>query len=529
MIKLNNISVPAKAGEAALWSTVSEKCGCRVTGGKILKKSVDARDKQDVRLVYSVAFSAADEARVLKKCRGTEKFAEKKQYKFPYKWGKGEKDPVIVGFGPAGMFAAYCLCLAGAKPVVFEQGEDVYSRTKTVERFWSGGGLSEMSNVQFGEGGAGTFSDGKLTTGIKDMRIPFVNDTFIKFGAPEDIAYLKKPHIGTDRLRDVVSNMRREIVRLGGRVEFSSKVTDIVTENGAVHGCRVSKNGEERTVMTDSILLFPGNSARDTFDMLDRLGVKLSCKSFSAGVRIEHLQRDIDMAQYGKAADYGTLPASDYKLAVHLENGRTVYTFCVCPGGKVVAAASEKGGVVTNGMSEYARDYVNCNGGLLVTLTPEDFGGDWKKAVRFQRDMERSAFMAGGEDYCAPAQLVGDFLKKVPSKGPGRVLPAYRPGVRWCNLWEVLPEFICESLRLAIPMMGGKVRGFDSPEAVLTCVESRSSSPVRIDRGEDFQSVSMPGLYPGGEGAGYAGGIMSAAVDGIKAAESVCREKESKK
>ena len=529
MIKLSNISVPAKAGEAALWSAVSQKCGCRVAEGKILKKSVDARDKGDVRLVYTVAFNVRDERAVLKKCRGTEEYCPREKYRFPYRCGAGGKSPVVVGLGPAGLFAAYCLCLAGIKPVILEQGEDVYSRAQAVESFWSGGELNELSNVQFGEGGAGTFSDGKLTTGIRDRRIDFVNDTFVKFGAPEDILYLKKPHIGTDRLRGVVYNMRREIEAMGGRVEFSSRLVGLCNDQGAVTGCLVRSGEKEYAVETDSVLLFPGNSARDTFYMLDRAGVQLSCKSFSAGVRIEHLQRDIDMAQYGEAADYGTLPASDYKLAVHLENGRTVYTFCVCPGGKVVAAASEKGGIVTNGMSEYARDYINCNGGLLVTLTPEDFGGDWKKAVEFQRGMERSAFLAGGEDYSAPCQLVGDFMKKVPSKGPRGVYPAYRPGVNWCSLWDVLPEFICESIKSALPEMGRKVRGFDSPEAVLTCVESRSSSPVRIDRGEDFQSVSLSGLFPGGEGAGYAGGIMSAAVDGIAVAEAYCREKESRK
>lgn len=525
MIKLTNLKITASKGENALWDTVISQTGAKeITDRQILRKSVDARKKSDVNLVYTVCFSAKNEKEILKKCKLASEYTPKTEYKFPYIIkNQNEKPVVIVGMGPAGLFAALTLCRAGVKCIILERGRPVNERTRDVENFWKTGVLNTASNVQYGEGGAGTFSDGKLTTGINDVRIDFVNDTFIKFGAPEEIKYSAKPHIGTDVLKTVVSNMRKHIISLGGDVRFSSMLTDIETENGRVTGCTVRDDSGEYRIDTDKIILCPGNSARDTFEMLMDRNIALSCKNFAVGVRIEHLQKDVDMAQYGEAATLGTLPRSDYKLVSHLENGRSVYTFCVCPGGYVVAAASENGGVVTNGMSQYARDGVNCNGGLLVSVSGADFAGDPKKAIAFQREIEKSAYRYGGGDYSAPAQLVGDFLKKQPSYAPKSVIPTYKPQVKWGNLWDCLPDFVCSSLADALPQMGRRIKGFDNKDAVLTAVESRSSSPVRIDR-IDGVSVSTRGLYPAGEGAGYAGGIMSASVDGIKAAEAVCRD-----
>ena len=526
MIKLSNLKISAKAGEEKLKHTLAQKTGAKgIKNLQILKKSVDARKKTDVNLIYSVAFSADNEKEVLKKCKETSEYKTKEEYKFPYQT-KSDETVVIVGMGPAGLFAALTLCEAGAKCILIEQGKPVEERTEDVEKFWRDAVLNTSSNVQFGEGGAGTFSDGKLTTGINDPRIPFVFDTFIKYGATEDIKYLAKPHIGTDVLKTVVANMRKYIISLGCDVRFSTKLTDIEITDGAITGCTVCDANGEYQLKTNHLVLCPGNSARETFRMLKNNGVTTSCKNFAVGVRIEHLQKDIDMAQYGESSRYGTLPHSDYKLAAHLENGRTVYTFCVCPGGYVVAAASEEGGVVTNGMSEYARDNVNINGALLVTVGPEDFENDTEKAMAFQREIEEKAFVGGGENYSAPAQLVGDFLNKKPSFGAKSITPAYKPSVKWGNLWEILPKFICESLADALPEMGRKIKGFDNPDAVLTAVESRSSSPVKIDR-ENGVSVNVKGLYPAGEGAGYAGGIMSAAVDGIRCAEVVCRNLET--
>ncbi len=519
MIKLSNINIPAERGNAP-WTYIASVSGAEnMTEKKILKKSVDARKKSDVHYVFTVAFSCDNEKAVLGKIKTAETYTPKKPYEFPYKDIKTDMPVVIVGMGPAGLFAALSLTGAGVRCILADRGQDVCTRTHDVERFWNGGELSENSNVQYGEGGAGTFSDGKLTTGINDERIPHVFDTFIKFGASEDIAYLAKPHIGTDVLKHVVENIRNELISRGCDVRFGAKLTDIDVKDGKVCGCVLG--GEY--IKTDSVILAVGNSARDTFEMLMDKGVKLSCKSFAAGVRIEHLQESIDISQYGKSSRILGLPAPDYKLAVHLPGGRTVYTFCVCPGGYVVAAASEKGGVVTNGMSEYARDNININGALLVTLTPEDFDNEPRKAIAFQRKHEADAYKDGGENYHAPAQLVGDFLADKMSICAKSVEPTYKPAVKWGNLRKTLPDLLADAIAAALPEMGKKIKGFDAPDAVLTAVESRSSSPVRIDR-ENYESVSVCGLYPCGEGAGYAGGIMSAAVDGIKCAEAICEK-----
>lgn len=525
MIKLSNINVPASVGDGGLRTILSGLLGVpeasigRLT---ILKRSVDARHKNDVRFVYTVALTADNEAEILKKSSNNAvPYTPPETYTFPYVRLQTARRPVVVGAGPAGLFAALCLAGAGLKPLLLERGKPVEARTADVERFWKTGELDEGSNVQFGEGGAGTFSDGKLTTGIHDPRIPFVLRRLVDFGAPEDILYLAKPHIGTDRLRAVVANIRRELESLGCDIRFGHRLSGLHVEDGRLTSAYVSTGEGAYSIAAPLLILAPGNSARDTFEMLEGAGVRLSAKSFSVGVRIEHRQMDIDTAQYGRAATLGTLPASDYKLAVHLKNGRSVYTFCVCPGGSVIAAASEAGHVVTNGMSLYARDGKNCNGGLLVSVTPEDYPDSRLSGIAFQRMLEKSAFDHGGGNFFAPAQLVGDFLKKRPSLKAASVFPTYRPGVRWCNLWDVLPSFICEALAEALPQMEKSVRGFSNPDAVLTAVETRSSSPVRIDR-EFCEAAGVQGLFPCGEGSGYAGGIMSAAVDGIRAAEALC-------
>lgn len=528
MIRVSNIRVPAAVGEAGLWELAARQTrAVRLRDGRILKKSVDARKKSEVCLIYTVVFGADNEAEILRKNKNASRWQPEKTYVFPYHFTKrADKPVVVVGAGPAGLFAAYSLCCAGISCVLLERGRMVEQRTRDVLSFWQGGELDEISNVQFGEGGAGTFSDGKLTCGTGDPRIPAVAETFVEFGAPRDILYLAKPHIGTDKLKTVVANLRAWLQTHGCLVRFETRMTGLIKENGHIVGVTAENSGSVYRLPASAVILCPGNSARDTFEMLRDAGAVLSAKPFSVGVRIEHSQAMVDAAQYGQAATLGTLPHSDYKLAAHLPSGRSVYTFCVCPGGYVVASASERGGVVTNGMSEYARDNENICGGLLVTVTPADFEEDPFRAIAFQRQLEQAAFRCGGGDYRAPAQLVGDFIENRPSKGPGDIVPTYKPGVKWGNLRECLPEFVCDSLAEALPEMGKKIRGFDDPDAVLTAVETRSSCPLRIDRDENLQALGLPGLFPCGEGAGYAGGIVSAAVDGIKAAEAVCRMME---
>ena len=488
---------------------------------KLVKRSLDARKKSDIHYVCAVAAALhGDEQKAIAHAKNADvsEYAEP-VYDIPHV-AAPEKRPVIVGFGPAGMFAALVLAKAGARPIVLERGMDAVSRKKAVDALRAGGELQPESNVQFGEGGAGTFSDGKLNTGTKDRRMGWMLREFAAHGAPESVIYDAKPHIGTDILIDVVQNIRREVIALGGEVRFGHRLERLNFACGRLTGAVVHCAENEYTLPCERLILAIGHSARDTFENLNAQGVPMEPKPFSMGVRIEHLQKNIDLAQYGR--ERSNLPAADYSLNVHLPDGTSAYTFCMCPGGEVFAAASETGGVVTNGMSYSRRDGENANSALLVTLHTEDFpdkstlGG-----MYWQREIERAAYAVSG-CYCAPAQLAGDFLAHRASTGAGEVKPSYRPGVAWCELHDVLPERITSVLEKAIPELGKKLHGFDAPDAVLTAPETRSSSPVRILRGETLSSA-IEGLYPCGEGAGYAGGISSAAVDGMRCAEAVLK------
>lgn len=482
---------------------------------KIVRRAVDARKKPQVRLVYTVDVAVkGDEEAILNRCPKAKK-APEDRYCPPEARPAGEKRPVVIGFGPAGMFAGLILALAGQKPIILERGEDARTRQKKVQKFWEAGELDPDSNVQFGEGGAGTFSDGKLNTGVNNPRIQWVLEQFVAAGAKEDILYDAKPHVGTDILLTVVRNLRHRIEDLGGEVRFHAQVTGLDRENGALTGLRLSDGS---SIPCDRAILAIGHSARDTVTMLHELGLPMEPKPFAMGVRIEQNQKVINKAQYGGLDP--KLPAADYKLVAHLQD-RTVYTFCMCPGGYVVAAASEAGGVVTNGMSYSGRKGENANAALLVSLNPTDFPGtDPLSGMRWQREIEEKAFAAGGENYHAPAQRVADFQAHRPSTTPGSVQPTYRPGVTWTDLHEVLPKVLTDALEEALPVLEKRLPGFAPADAVLTAPESRSSSPVRLLRDETRQSA-LRGLYPAGEGAGYAGGIMSAAVDGILSAEAL--------
>ena len=483
---------------------------------QILRKSVDARETPV--FIYSVAVSVKNEKRFHGK-----QIAPYTPiiYQPPLAVKPLNLPPVVVGAGPGGLFAALLLARSGLKPILLERGEAVERRKNTVEDFWQSGILDRECNVQFGEGGAGAFSDGKLNTGTRNIRHRFILEQMVACGAPETILYDAKPHIGTDRLYVMLQNLRRELLSLGTDIRFGHRLTDVNIQDGALTALTVTANGKAYTLPCRQCVLALGHSARDTVETLYGRGVVMEQKPFAAGVRIEHRQCDLDAVQYREYAGHPALPVSTYKLACHLPNGRSVFSFCVCPGGQVVAAASEEKRLVTNGMSAYARDGENCNGALLVNVMPSDFGSEHPLAgIAWQRRWEEAAFRYGGGSYQAPCQRVEDFLQKRPSVSHGRVVSTYRPGVVYGDLWECLPPFIAETLALALPVLDGKLSGYAAPDALLTAFESRSSAPVRIPRDETYQ-CNIRGLYPCGEGAGYAGGILSAAADGMSCAEQI--------
>lgn len=515
MLRITNIKLPPDVPETRLAEIIQKKYGIkRIKNLRIAKKSVDARRKNDVHYVYAVDIETDNEKKYIGK---NVSLQEDVKYAFPK--GKAPSKPVVIaGMGPAGMMCALTLATNGIKVIVCERGKPVDERMKDVEAFWNGGKLNPSSNVQFGEGGAGTFSDGKLTTGISDFRIRYILEEFYRHGAPEEILYQAKPHIGTDKLCEMAKSIREDIISNGGEVRFSTTVSDIIEENGVITGVRVVSDGNESVIETNNLVLAVGHSARDTFEMLRERGLRMERKPFSVGARIEHSQEMINKSQYGEF--YDKLGAADYKLSTHLPSGRSVYTFCMCPGGYVVASASEEGGIVTNGMSCFKRDGENANSALLVNITPQDFPGDDVLAgMYFQRETEQKAFAAAGNSYRAPAQRVGDFLGT--EKSGEDIHPTYRPGVTWTRLDEIFPEFVTDAMREAIPVFEKKLHGFADASAVLTAPETRSSSPVRILRDKETMQADIKGLYPCGEGAGYAGGITSAAVDGVKVAEKI--------
>lgn len=494
----------------------------------IFKESIDARRKGKIDFVYTLDVLVQDEEKIIKTVKNKNvSITPDMEYKYPESGKVSLKtSPIVIGAGPAGLFSGLILAQMGYKPLILERGEDVDNRSKAVEKFWKTGKLNLESNVQFGEGGAGTFSDGKLTTRIKDPKCRKVLKELVGAGAPDDIMYSFKPHVGTDILKKVVKNIREKIKKLGGNVIFNSKVTDFKINNGRIYGVEINN---EEILNAETVILAVGHSARDTFELLYKREVGIIQKPFAIGVRIEHPQTLINKAQYKQFSNHKRLGAADYRLTYHASNGRSVYTFCMCPGGSVVAAASEAGRVVTNGMSEHSRDNVNANSALLVSVVQEDFEGKHPlEGMYFQRKWEENAFRIGGGNYVAPAQLVGDFLKDATSKNIGDVKPSYKPGVKLTNMNNCLPSYVTYAMKEGIINMDKKLKGFGMGDAVITGVETRSSSPIRIVRNSDtFESVNVNGLYPAGEGAGYAGGIVSAAVDGIKIAEKIVSKYKS--
>jgi len=532
MLRLTEIKLPLDHTDDALSTAICQRLGVaadELLSHSVYRRSVDARKKTAITLIYALDVEVRDEAAVLARLPGERSVmpAPDTTYRFVTRAPAGlATRPVVIGTGPCGLFAGLLLAQMGFRPIILERGKIVRERTKDTWGLWRKGELNPDSNVQFGEGGAGTFSDGKLYSQIKDPQHHGrkVLEEFVKAGAPAEILYVNKPHIGTFRLVSMVEKMRASIFALGGEVRFGCKVEEIAIDrdaagNGQVRGIRLA-GGEE--IATGHVVLAVGHSARDTFQMLFDQGVYIEAKPFSIGIRIEHPQSLIDRARFGPAAGHPLLGAADYKLVHHCANGRTAYSFCMCPGGTVVAATSEPGRVVTNGMSQYSRAERNANSGIVVDISPEvDYPGHPLAGIDFQRHWESMAFEAGGGSYSAPAQRVGDFLAGRPSTAQGAVEPSYTPGVHWTDLSLCLPPFVVAALREALPAFDKQIHGFAMADAVMTGVETRTSSPIRIKRGSDFQSLNTRGLYPAGEGAGYAGGILSAGVDGIKVAEAL--------
>lgn len=528
MLKISNFRVPLTE-EAPLEQLVARRLKLptdAVSQVVISRRAVDARRKNNINFVYTLEVKTTiPSGQILSRLQG-DKDVVLVTPGIPEEIIQGNKllnnRPVVVGAGPAGLFAAYMLAKYGYKPLLIERGRDVEQRTRDIADFWRTGKLDPMSNVQFGEGGAGTFSDGKLTTRVNDPRMTEILTLMVEAGAPPEIKYLHKPHIGTDKLRKVVKTIRNRIIELGGQVEFETRLTAIETQDGRMRGLTINEN---RYLPCEALFLAIGHSARDTYELLYQANIAMEAKPFAIGVRIEHPQELIDQAQYGASAGHPKLGAADYALVYQDKAaGRAAYSFCMCPGGLVVAAASEVGGVVTNGMSLFSRDSGIANSALAVTVNPADYGPHVLDGIAFQRRYEQLAFTLGGQNYAAPAQTVGDFLAGKSGSKNYLVSPSYRPAVTPADLRQCLPDFVTAVLAKALPDFGRKIRGFDHPGAVLTGVETRTSAPVRILRGQDFASINTKGLYPIGEGAGYAGGIMSAALDGMNAAISFIKE-----
>ena len=526
MLRLTDIQLPLDHQDSDLHEAILARLGitaAELITFSIFKRSYDARKKSAVLMIYSLDVELHNESAVLKRVSGNRliTLTPDTSYRFVAQAPTHlQTRPLVIGTGPCGLFAALILAQSGFRPIILERGKSVRERTKDTFGLWRKRELHPESNVQFGEGGAGTFSDGKLYSQIKDPKHygRKVLMEFVKAGAPPEIIYVSKPHIGTFRLVKMVEEMRSTIEALGGEFRFQSRVDDLQIEDGHIRGVRLTNGNELRS---DHVVLAIGHSARDTFEMLQRRGVYIEAKPFSIGFRIEHPQSIIDRSRLGSNAGHPVLGAADYKLVHHASNGRSVYSFCMCPGGTVVAAASEPGRVVTNGMSQYSRNERNANSGIVVGITPADYPGNALAGMEFQRQWEAQAFELGGRNYSAPGQLVGDFIADRPSVALGAVIPSYTPGVQLGDLNSALPRYAIDAIREALPEFDKQIRGFAMQDAVLTGVETRTSSPIRIKRNDDCQSINTVGLFPAGEGAGYAGGILSAAVDGIKVAEAV--------
>ncbi len=530
MLRLSEVKLPLDHTEQDLEAAVRSHLaqigvkGDGLVGFTVFRRAHDARKRSDIKLTYIIDIEVSDEAEAVRHMAGKPHWGitPDMTYRFVARAPEGGTTPrpVVIGMGPCGLLAGLLLAQMGFRPIILERGKEVRERTKDTFGLWRQSVLNPESNVQFGEGGAGTFSDGKLYSQIKDPKHygRKVLDEFVRAGAPEDILYKARPHIGTFRLVSMVEKMRAEIFALGGEVRFESRVDDIDIDGGKVRGLKLSTGDY---LPCEHVILAVGHSARDTFEMLHGRGVFMEAKPFSLGFRIEHPQGLINRSRFGKFAGNKLLGAADYKVVHHCSNGRAVYSFCMCPGGTVVAAASEPGRVVTNGMSQYKRAESNANAGIVVGITPDDYPGGPLAGIAFQRKWEERAFELGGRNYCAPGQLVGDFIARRPSTSLGSVEPSYKPGVTPTDLSTSLPDYVIEAIREALPELDKKIAGFAMHDAVLTGVETRTSSPLRIERGADYQSVNVNGLYPAGEGAGYAGGIYSAAIDGIEVAEAV--------